>query len=267
MSSQTFSVQVREAIWEAHGNKCLYCSRSLLFSDLVIDHVIPEATTREELRAIIERIGLAQDFDIFGWENHAPCCTGCNKHKLAHPFHDAYLSITLRKIEVKIPVIKNLILKAKQAWELDKVIRTIALSVEAGKYSHEELEERIEFMRRFPHGISGAGGRMPPASPEEKAMGIKFSGPPVTVRVPVEVAARMQAAGLTYADVAKRIERSITAHTLNVQALPTVDVTIRQLQALMVKIGREALMKVELSDDTVEIKEYNTLQIGETRWE
>lgn len=266
MSSQTFSVQVREAIWEAHGNKCLYCTRSLLFSDLVIDHVIPEATTIEELGAIVERIGLDPKFSIFGWENHAPCCYGCNKHKLAHPYHDGYLSITLRKIEAKLRTVRELVLKAKQAWDLDKVLRTIARGVEDGKYSHEELEKRIEIMRRFPHGISGAGGRLPPASPEEKAMGIKFSGPRITMKISPEAAARLKAAGLSYAEVAKRIERSVTAHTFHVQALPKTNITVGQLQAYMMRIGQEARMKIELSNDTVEIKEFAPLSIGRPEW-
>lgn len=46
-------------------HKCLSCGKPLLFAELVIDHVIPEATTSSELNPIIEGIGLRHGFDIY----------------------------------------------------------------------------------------------------------------------------------------------------------------------------------------------------------
>ncbi|RVO43468.1 HNH endonuclease [Sinorhizobium meliloti] len=253
MSTQSFSPQVRQAIWKAHGCKCLYCTEPLLFINLFIDHVIPEVTTRDELQAIIERVGLRAGFDIYNWENHAPSCYRCNKNKLAHPFHDGYLSITLRKVEAKLPKVRELVQKAQDDWELDKVVRTIAHGVESGKYTHEDLVKSLEIVRRFPHGISGAGRPSPPASPEERIMGIKFSGRPITVRMPPSVKKRLKSLNITNAQLARQIETSVITGRFNIQALPRP--TGGELQAYLIRMDQATRIRVELSEDTLDIKE------------
>lgn len=42
MSQQRFSDIDRRSIWEIHRKRCCYCSQPIRFSELLIDHVIPE---------------------------------------------------------------------------------------------------------------------------------------------------------------------------------------------------------------------------------
>lgn len=256
MSKQSFSTQVRNAIWKAHGSKCLYCTEPVRFINLIIDHVIPEVTTADELRATIARVGLHVDFNILHWENHAPCCYECNKNKLAYPLHDGVLSITLKRIEAKLPKVRELIRKAKGDDDLDKILRTVLLGLDSGSYTHEDLVNGLELMRRFPNGITGAKPSTtprPPASPEEGIMGIKFSARPVTIKMSTAVRRRLERLNITSAQLAHRIETSAMAGRFNIQALPKV--TIGHFQQYLIRMDQGTRLRVEISDDVLDIKE------------
>ncbi|MBP2443803.1 HNH endonuclease [Rhizobium leguminosarum] len=220
MSSQVFSAQVREAIWTAHGHKCLYCTEPLLFTGLVIDHVIPEATTYSELQAIIERIGLRPGFDIYNWENHAPVCYECNKGKLDTPFHDAFLSIILKKIEARLPKVVELIKKAKDEWELDKVLRTIVKAVDAGKFSYDDIVKHVEIMKRFPHGIRGSKGPTPPQSPEKRVLGIEFSGHWGKLKLSPVVQEQIRDLHITVGQLAALVQNSVIERHFQIKTSP-----------------------------------------------
>ena len=47
MSKQKFKAAEREAIWLAHGKKCVYTGKLLDVSNFHIDHIIPESLSSE----------------------------------------------------------------------------------------------------------------------------------------------------------------------------------------------------------------------------
>ncbi|WP_165422250.1 HNH endonuclease [Rhizobium ruizarguesonis] len=255
MSSQVFSAQVREAIWKAHGHKCLYCTEPLLFTELVIDHIIPEATTRVQLQAIIEGIGLRSGFDIYNWENHAPVCYPCNKRKLDTPFHDALLSIILKKIEAKLPMVEELIKKAKEDWELDKVLRTIAKAVDGGNVTHDDIIKHVEFMKRFPHGIRGSRVPAPPASPEKRVLGIEFSGLPIKVRLAPAVQDYIDDLQITVGQLASQVEESVITRHFQIKTSPAPSWShlVKYYMSLDTPGEGETNLEFEMSDDTLDI--------------
>src|SRR4051794_11632776 len=76
MSEQRFSNAFREALWEAHLRKCLYCRKDIAFVEMKVDHVIPESAQKDYKRLLEVRkgLGLGSEFSILGFENLAPSC-------------------------------------------------------------------------------------------------------------------------------------------------------------------------------------------------
>lgn len=67
---------VRQAIWECHNRRCYYFGHvdgELKFSDLVIDHVIPEATVPKRLKILVKEYNLDEDFELDSLYNYVPC--------------------------------------------------------------------------------------------------------------------------------------------------------------------------------------------------
>lgn len=103
MSTQKFTAAEREAIWLAHGKKCVYTRKLLDVSNFHIDHIIPESLTKDPaaLKDKIAKLNLPDDFNIHGYENLLPCCPSANyqKSNLILPRPDFYLGIAAAKKE------------------------------------------------------------------------------------------------------------------------------------------------------------------------
>ena len=66
MKKYRFTTVQRFAIWRAYGKKCFYCEQPLTFTEVTIDHVIPEhiLDDAEQLQVIKIQYGLDTDFSI-----------------------------------------------------------------------------------------------------------------------------------------------------------------------------------------------------------
>jgi hypothetical protein len=135
-----------------------------------VDHVIPESTLNNvtEARILRDRFALPEDFNILGYENLAPCCNRCNSDKSDLLLRAGYISIVLARVEARIPAVKEFFAKRRAERDLDTTLRYIARSIEAKKFSSEELIKGLEWLRKFPGGIRGRGSAGPPESPEER---------------------------------------------------------------------------------------------------
>ena len=73
MAQQKFPAAFREALRNAHGNRCIYCGRELLFRETKVDHVLPESSLKDDSEAMSlkRRFGLPDSFNILGHENLA----------------------------------------------------------------------------------------------------------------------------------------------------------------------------------------------------
>jgi 5-methylcytosine-specific restriction endonuclease McrA len=87
MSQQRFSLQFREALWDVHDHRCIYCMMSLLFMEMEVDHVVPEQLLSDPpmLAKLTLEMALASSFDVLGYENLAPSCGDCNGKKHGRP--------------------------------------------------------------------------------------------------------------------------------------------------------------------------------------
>lgn len=177
MSEQRFTNIFRECLWLTYSEKCFYCQRPLAFSVMKIDHVIPESlkSKHKELNSLKTRLGLPNDFDVLGFENLVPSCEDCNKNKSDIPLADGALMIQLAQVKKKVPLLEERLQKKGKERSLDQTLRCIIRSVEAEKFTDEDLIKHLEFYRKHPNGISGSSGNAPPASPEERAWGMHIA--------------------------------------------------------------------------------------------
>lgn len=83
MSKQKFSIEQREAIYQAYSGKCMYCGKSMDIREFEIDHILPESLLNDkgELHKTLNEFGLLVDFNILGYENLLPTHKKCNGTK------------------------------------------------------------------------------------------------------------------------------------------------------------------------------------------
>lgn len=86
MSTQKFTIDERFAFWEVYDKKCIYCGNPILeLSSLRIDHLLPERLADEkskgELKEILTKHLLPNDYDIFAYYNLVASCSKCNGMK------------------------------------------------------------------------------------------------------------------------------------------------------------------------------------------
>ncbi|MBT6717885.1 MAG: hypothetical protein HOB18_09675 [Nitrospina sp.] len=141
-----------------------------------VDHVIPESLNSKpiDLASIKKKVAISDKFDILGYENLVPSCYGCNRDKSDLVLEEGALQIQLAKIEKKIPALIENIEQKRMERDLDKTLLCIARSVDAKKFTYEDLIKLLKFHKKFPNGISGASPAAPPMSPETRASGIRF---------------------------------------------------------------------------------------------
>lgn len=177
MSNQQLSLQFREALWDVHDQRCLYCKTSLLFTEMEVDHVIPEQllSSPSTLANLKVEMGLLPSFDVLGYENLAPSCRKCNGQKHGRPFPAGYGMIALGQVAGKLPALRAAIERKRQDRDLDNTLRHIARSLDKGLFSPDDLMQGIEIIRKHPNGICGSSPNAPPASPEVRTANIHFS--------------------------------------------------------------------------------------------
>jgi len=83
MKKYRFTTEQRFAIWRVYGEKCFYCEQPLAFTDITIDHIIPEhiLDDPQQLEAIKIEYGLDADFSINDYCNWVPAHQHCNRRK------------------------------------------------------------------------------------------------------------------------------------------------------------------------------------------
>ena len=78
---------LRIEIWNRYGQRCSYCGKHLLYSDMQVDHLIPRCGIYKPGRYANEAIiKHCQDFreKIEAYSNLMPACRRCNHYKRAH---------------------------------------------------------------------------------------------------------------------------------------------------------------------------------------
>ena len=149
MSQQRFSDIHRQALWEAHRKRCLYCKKPLLFKELIIDHVIPEKTAKDDNQLARLRVthGLGVDFDIAGDENLAPACHACNTAKTDHLLSPEYAALILTQVAARLPKIDRLKTRYQKQASDDDVMLGVSVALEKVSSRQQRSETSCAGMR------------------------------------------------------------------------------------------------------------------------
>lgn len=138
--------EVRYALWQAYQRKCAICLEDMFnYSDLEIDHIIPEAIFKDTKKAnqIINTFNLPPEFNFNGLENLRPAHHKCNNDKRANKLPDEITAGLFRKASSKIKDVKKYIKKFDEEAKHALNIEVIRKQLNEGQITLEEYVDRI----------------------------------------------------------------------------------------------------------------------------
>jgi hypothetical protein len=155
MAEQSFSAAEREAIWRAHAGKCAYTRELLDISSFHIDHVLPESLGEDAagFAEIAKKLGLADGFDLRGWENLLPCRPGANLQKAANIFADPHTHFFLGIAAAKRQDVLDRLAVIERRKNRGRAIILLQQCLERGELSAQEVAEILQKYAEAPEAI------------------------------------------------------------------------------------------------------------------
>lgn len=141
MRKQNIPFRKRVALWRAHEKRCYYCEKPLRFSDLWIDHVLPENLLgdAEKLTKIIQEYELESDFVINDYCNWLPTHWRCNQRKGKTIFERGIARFYLAIAKAKFQKAKEQEQSLLRNLKADKILSTVGIAFEEGLISENEI--------------------------------------------------------------------------------------------------------------------------------
>ncbi len=93
MSDYSFREDQKVSIWRDDGEKCFYCRIPISYSELQVDHIVPEKVFIGKLEEL--RLVLPAGFEVKSITNWVTCHQGCDIRKSAYVFRRLRLCSTL----------------------------------------------------------------------------------------------------------------------------------------------------------------------------
>ena len=149
MTKHRFTIAEHFAIWRVYGQKCFYCEQPLAFTEITIDHVVPEhiSDDAEQLRAIKILYGLDTDFSINDYCNWVPAHPHCNRGKAAtvYPATPALIMI-LEKAQRKGKQARKEADRIKRSMKGDDVLGKLGIALQRGLVSGDDVMVVLDSM-------------------------------------------------------------------------------------------------------------------------
>jgi len=141
MARKSFPTSKRAAIWQAHEHRCIYCTELVAFTDLDVDHIIPDHLKKKpkQLTETLNEYGLSKDFDIDGLLNLVPSHRYCNLQKGGHVLPKSRAIYFLSIAKDKYAKACKIELELKERTQKDKFTVLLQVALEEGRISQEEL--------------------------------------------------------------------------------------------------------------------------------
>lgn len=144
----------------AHGKRCFYTSTPVPFSELHIDHIIPERLENqpEELERLLRDYGLPESFDLHGYENLVPATAQQNMRKAgAVPDKNAalhYIGLALKKRSE----VERLVAQFEKEAKRDDIRIALTSAVEQGTLDSRDLTRLLNEALQHAGSVSVPGG-------------------------------------------------------------------------------------------------------------
>jgi hypothetical protein len=146
MSDYKFSDIQRVSIWEGYRRKCQYCNQPISYSELNIDHIIPESLERgtSELAALLNDLNLPQDFDINSYLNLFPAHSMCNLRKADLIFSKESILFYLEIAKSRYGQVLEWEERLRKKRFSEKILIDISIALYSGKITHSQVGEILK---------------------------------------------------------------------------------------------------------------------------
>lgn len=144
----------------AHGKRCFYTSNPLPFSELHVDHIIPERLVNqpEELQRLLHEYGLPNSFDLHGYENLVPTSAQQNIRKAgAVPDKNAALHF-IGMTRKKLSLVNRLFTQFEKEEKEDRIRISLTLAIEQGTLDRKNLTRLMNEALQHVGSVSVPGG-------------------------------------------------------------------------------------------------------------
>jgi len=130
MSDYSFSEEQKVSIWRADGEKCFYCRIPVPYSELQVDHIVPEKVSAEKLAEL--KSVLPVGFAINSIPNWATCHQGCNNRKNAYVFETPMTVYLVGMATKRAPAIQKNIADFQIQKDNGRLLSTLKVRLENG---------------------------------------------------------------------------------------------------------------------------------------
>ena len=133
MSDYSFSEAQKVSIWRSDGEKCFYCRIPVPYTELQVDHIVPEnipSNRLVELQPI-----LPSNFEINSISNWATCHQGCNIRKSAYIFETTALLYYLEMAQRRSSTVQKYLDDFEVEKQNGRLLSTLKVRLEKGHLS------------------------------------------------------------------------------------------------------------------------------------
>lgn len=148
-----FSHAEKYAIWHCHGRRCWLCEEPLEIPAMSVDHFLPESllNDRSKLADTLYDHGLADGFDINGFENLLPAHRWCNERKGSHTFGFVPANlVVLNRLNSRAGEVTSLVRKIESDEGKSRLFGIIMSGLERGTLSRSDLDSVISMVKEEP---------------------------------------------------------------------------------------------------------------------
>lgn len=151
MAKYRFSTVERLAIWEAFGRRCAYSREPLLYSDLHVDHILPERLLQapSEFEKVKDEYKLGADFKINSYYNWIPVHSRLNLQKGGLVFESNTIHYFLAIAKSHYEKAIQLEQKYRRLIEREDVLLPLSAAIEAGSLS---LADVLRYLNSLSEG-------------------------------------------------------------------------------------------------------------------
>lgn len=142
MPKHRFLAAERFGVWQAFDGQCFWCGKPVAYTDVTVDHVVPESleSKPESLAEIRATYALGEQFEINGFRNWVPCHANCNSSKGARlygpsPAMVAILDMVGRRADSAASIAR----RATEDREKGRVLGKLESAIEAKLISREDV--------------------------------------------------------------------------------------------------------------------------------
>lgn len=141
---------VRRAIWDIYNHRCFYTGKILSYTDLELDHIIPESVISKEdiLIKIIEDCELDNNFEINSLYNLVPTSRFENRRKSDNTFNPKSCIYFLELARKNVPAIEKRIEELRRKNKIENSISVLKGNVDE-ETDREKKEKIIENIFNF----------------------------------------------------------------------------------------------------------------------